>query len=133
MFCPKCGVYLVENDLLQRNVKYSMGNVAVEYDARCPNCKEEIGKMSWGKFTIHPELSETRFRMEAPEEDGSLIPPPPELRTVLRKRAPANPRQQPQPEQPSPADTAPEPPTLPEVRVCPHCGRPWPEEGEDAL
>lgn len=123
-------MHLTESDLVRRNIKYAMGNVAVEYDARCPGCTEEIGHMSWGQFTVHPELSTTRFDQEPPPPASEpLIPPPPEIRSVLRRRKTEDPV--------LPKIEVP-PPTLPDlqfgeaaeasVRVCPHCGRPWPED-----
>lgn len=126
MFCPKCGEYLKEADLLQRNVKYAMGNIPVEYDARCPSCTEEIGHMSWGRFTVNPQLAGTRYRDGEPEQaPDPLIPPPPELRTVLRPRKNPN-RPEPAPISPESPDLSDEP--VPSTRLCPHCGQPWPEE-----
>lgn len=126
MFCPKCGMYLSEGDLVRRNIKYAMGNVAVEYDARCPGCTEEIGHVSWGQFTLHPELNNTRFEAEPPPaEKESLIPPPPEIRTVLRRRKAEEPAVHiPPPPIPDIRLEEDEPPI---TRICPHCGRPWPE------
>lgn len=131
MFCPKCGVYLRDTDLIQRNVKFAMGNVPVEYDARCPNCSVEIGHMSWGQFIIHPELEPTHYK-DAPQfpEKKRLIPQPPEMRTVLRQYGSAGrtqPAQQETAKQDQPKAPAEEQPT----RICPHCGQPWPEEDAD--
>lgn len=116
MFCPKCSAYLSENQLVKRNIKYAMGNVAVEYDVRCPHCTEEIGHMSWGQFTPLPEIAEIHYAES--EATEPLIPPPPELRSVLinRRGAPA--------EEPLEQEI----PSAETVRVCPHCGQPWPEE-----
>lgn len=132
MFCPKCGVFLNETDLIQRNIKM-MGNVPVEYDARCPNCNIEIGKMHWGKFTIDPELAETNYRERPPLREKNLIPPPPELRTILRPRKSAaeSPETEPGEEDDSlaeggePEDAREDEPT---VKICPHCGKPLPED-----
>lgn len=56
MFCPKCSAYLTEKDLIKTEVKYAPGNVPVEYVATCPNCRVEMGKVSWGQLTVDPEL-----------------------------------------------------------------------------
>lgn len=59
LFCPSCHNMVTEIMLIKSNARFMPGNNApVEYDARCPFCKEEIGRMSWGQLTIPPELKE---------------------------------------------------------------------------
>lgn len=57
MFCPKCSAYLTEKDLIKTEVKYAPGNVPIEYVATCPNCRVEMGKVSWGQLTANPEIA----------------------------------------------------------------------------
>ena len=58
MFCPKCTSYLIEDDIIKRDTKYIPdGGVIVEYTAFCPRCEAEMGKMSWGQFTVNSDLT----------------------------------------------------------------------------
>lgn len=56
MFCPKCSAYLMEKDLIKTNVKYAPGNVAIEYEAQCPSCHVDMGRVSWGQLTANPDI-----------------------------------------------------------------------------
>jgi hypothetical protein len=58
MFCPFCSSYLSEMQLTKTNARYMPGTRdPVEYDARCPACDKDIGRMSWGKLEPTPEAA----------------------------------------------------------------------------
>lgn len=57
MFCPACSAYLSERDVIKTGVKYAPGNIPVEYEAQCPKCSADMGKVSWGQLTVNPELA----------------------------------------------------------------------------
>jgi ssDNA-binding Zn-finger/Zn-ribbon topoisomerase 1 len=114
MFCPNCHAYVEENHLLKKNVK-KFENVVIEYDARCPACREEIGHMYWGVFT-----PAQRFRLK----EGSLS-------------APSSPAPPPEASPPFPAENVPVAKEIqlnwpqsspPEACTCPHCGKLLPKE-----
>lgn len=98
MFCPKCSAYLTERDLIKTNVKYAPGNIAVEYEAQCPRCYVEMGRVSWGQLTVNPELE----------------------REVAKEKAAANDAAAP--------SAAPQPAAAPSAKHCPHCGKPLPAD-----
>lgn len=99
MFCPKCSAYLTEKDLLKTEVKYAPGNVPIEYQATCPNCRVEMGKVSWGQLTVDPELEKTLAREKAMQGEK-----PADAETPAASAAPAE-----------------------AAKVCPHCGKALPE------
>lgn len=98
MFCPKCSAYLSERDLIKTNVKYAPGNIAVEYEAQCPRCYVEMGRVSWGQLTVNPEIE-----CEAAKEKATAA------------------AQSADPQPAAPHSTA----TNSDKR-CPHCGKPLP-------
>lgn len=120
MFCPKCGILLNEASLIKKNLRYAPGNVPIEYDARCPNCSVEMGRVFWGKLTVHPDLADSKFAHETESTERTLIPPPPEPRTTRRTNAKAAQEAESEPEQQQ------EPPI--QQKLCPHCGMPLPED-----
>jgi DNA-directed RNA polymerase subunit M/transcription elongation factor TFIIS len=70
MFCPYCSSYLTEAQLTKTNAKFMPGSrTPVEYDARCPACHREIGRMSWGKLEIKREVVNIEDFEEEPEEE----------------------------------------------------------------
>lgn len=79
MFCPKCSAYVTEKELIKTDVKYAPGNVPIEYDAICPHCRVDMGRVSWGQLTVDPAL-EAKLKKEAeranpPEPDNSNAAP----------------------------------------------------------
>lgn len=56
MFCPNCSAFLLESDFVHVNARYAPGDVPVEYDVRCPECRVIIGKMFWGRLTLDPDM-----------------------------------------------------------------------------
>jgi hypothetical protein len=75
MFCPFCSVYLTEAKLTKTNAKYMPGTRdPVEYDARCPACDKDIGRMSWGKLEATPEAAAAAARAEKPEAAAPANP-----------------------------------------------------------
>lgn len=148
MFCPQCNSYLTEDDIIKKNAKYTPdGAVAVEYDARCPRCNVEMGKISWGQFTVNPGLAVSRDRISDLEQYEPLIPPPPPIERVRgrvgsrRKPEPQEPEPQVEPESEEPQAEAEvfeapeyaelvdpyEPVPFDSLKYCPHCGLPLPE------
>ncbi len=97
MFCPKCTAYLTEKDLIKTDVKYAPGNVPIEYDAICPQCRVDMGRVSWGQLKVDPELQK-------------------KLDAEAAKTARAS----------APAEVA-APQTQDHGKSCPHCGKPLPE------
>lgn len=70
MFCPKCSAYLTEKDLIKTEVKYAPGNVPIEYQAMCPHCRVEMGKISWGQLTVNPELEKELAKSNLAKNNG---------------------------------------------------------------
>lgn len=71
MFCPNCHAFMNESHLIKSNAKV-MSDVAVEYDAVCPNCKVHIGRMFWGELRLAPGLTAYepfRLKQEQMETD----------------------------------------------------------------
>ncbi len=63
-----------------------MGTTVVEYDARCPRCTNEIGHVSWGQFTVLPELGIAPHPGEDLEDsDAKPLNPHTGASPVLRK------------------------------------------------
>lgn len=107
MFCPNCSAYLTEMDLIKSNARYiSSQSAPIEYDARCPACHEAIGRMSWGHLTVSPQLELKLAKTQ--EEDA------PQEKNVAEEHPAPAPEQQPDRE--------------PAGKVCPHCGKPLPED-----
>lgn len=105
MFCPGCSAYLSEKDIIKTMVKYAPGNVAVEYDAQCPNCSVDMGKVSWGQLTPNPEL-------------------------LIKKQKPTEPltRKQMAEASRSEAEASRSESESSRTKTCPHCGKPLPED-----
>ena len=55
MFCPKCSAYLLEKHIIKTKVK-KFADVDVEYQARCPHCRTEMGTVIWGKLYVSKDL-----------------------------------------------------------------------------
>lgn len=120
MFCPSCSSYLHELQLIKSNAKYMPGTrEPVEYDARCPVCNKEIGRMSWGQLTVNPELEIAEETVApAAEPDEEAVSEASEAAEAQQDDAP--------PSEPSP-DDAPPPEQENAAKLCPHCGLPLPE------
>lgn len=99
MFCPKCSAYLTEKILIKTEVKYAPGNVPIEYQATCPNCRVEMGKVSWGQLTVDPELEKELAKAPPAQDKGTDD-------AAVPASVPA---------------AAPQ-------KTCPHCGKPLPED-----
>jgi uncharacterized protein with PIN domain len=62
--------------LIKTNAKYMPGTRdPVEYDARCPACNKEIGRMSWGKLEITQEAASAESLYKEPvSADAAPLP-----------------------------------------------------------
>lgn len=103
MICPACGTILSQSQLLKVNVK-GMDNVDIVYDAICPVCRVEMGKMFWGNFTPNPALAEGKNQ---PSRTGARHRPPIRVRTASDSK-----ENWPQKN----------------IHICPHCGKDLPED-----
>lgn len=57
MICPGCGENLLISQLVKTNVR-GFKNVDIVYDALCPVCRTEIGRMFWGEMILNqPEAA----------------------------------------------------------------------------
>lgn len=125
MFCPSCSSYLFELQLIKSNAKYMPGTrEPIEYDARCPVCNKEIGRMSWGQLTIAPGLERKREAISLEGlEDGELD---------LEEEAAPTPEEELAGVAPEIVETETEAPPAPKkppvLKFCPHCGKPLPED-----
>lgn len=123
MFCPNCHVYMGEAHLIKSNAKV-MSDIAVEYDAKCPNCKTHIGRMFWGELRVAPGLTPYQpIDYHRPPEE----PEPPEEETA------AEPTEEPFfQEELTEEDRFAEDPSIPSPQrrsyFCPHCGKILPDD-----
>jgi hypothetical protein len=121
MFCPKCSSYLTEDDIIKKNIKYTPdGDAPVEYEAICPRCSADMGRMSWGQFTVNPGLAATPAQYEVRITDYARPPKPPKRKKQSAKSAVEKTLPAPEPPDAPPAEAS-------SVKYCPHCGLPLPE------
>jgi len=124
MFCPVCNEYITESGLIKTKIK-SFEGTDIEYDAKCPACEEDIGRMSWGKLTLPPHLAARQMGNEEPPGEAE----PQEAASGEDGEAPyfswgEDEEEDNEEDEPEDGDGTPEP----HGYFCPHCGRDLPED-----
>lgn len=72
MDCPRCGKYVARGRFIKKNTK-TLGNTDVIYDAFCPYCGAEFGRMFWGELIPSAELEAVLLkRAEAEQQTGTM-------------------------------------------------------------
>ncbi len=103
MLCPNCARNLTPDSVIKVDVK-GINDVDIVYDAICPYCYVEIGRMYWGELILNKSMPETAW-IKTYKQPGQTKPEPVET-----------------------GETMPEDTITRVTRICPHCGGDLPED-----